>query len=171
MTAVVYLKKSCQLSLDRQGLDFVSREDPAENEYIDAVDTSLTIVANATGRRLGRDGPPRVYGLTGRPASAPSLLTENSSLLDDDGDSLAGLVKFEPLRPSQSGALSTSVANLQVSEKKLEKKDERLEECLSVKIPEWEDGIFWKRYGNRVRIGQSGLMLYTGKLAKVNSVF
>lgn len=171
MTTIVYLKKSHQLFNDGQGLDYLPREDPAENGYTDPVFASLTMLANTT-RCVSRGSTTRDYGLATRAVSTLGSHKENNSLLDDDNNSLASLVKFEPLRPNQSASLSMSATKMLASDQESEiEKEAEIHDGVPFKIPEWEEGIFWKRYGNRVRIGYFGLILYTGKLVKVNSIF
>ena len=77
------------------------------------------------------------------------------SLLDDAGDedAVANLASYTALRPEASSARSTV---------------ESTEESTDIgpaKIPDW-DGIFWKRYGNKSRVGPFGLVLCTGKYAE-----
>lgn len=104
-------------------------------------------------------------------------LSISCSLLDDtdeDDDRLADLAKkFEPLKPVSHG-LTISVSNPDIPSTKSptagkkceEKKDKRQVDMRDgpAKLPDWNDGVFWKRYGCKVRVGHPGLMLYTGKM-------
>lgn len=109
-------------------------------------------------------------------------LSPNDSLLDslldtddDDDSSLAELMaRFEPLQPTiamsvSSPAVPTTAPDVAVSmerawlEQEEREKERQKKNDVPVKIPEWEGGVFWKRYGNKVRVGQSGLMMYTGR--------
>lgn len=104
-------------------------------------------------------------------------LSISCSLLDDtdeDDDSLADLAKkFEPLKPVGKG-LTMSTSRPTIPSKKsdtagdeCEEKREKKEGNMGdgpAKLPDWNDGVFWKRYGCKVRVGHPGLMLYTGKI-------
>lgn len=75
---------------------------------------------------------------------------------DDDNDNLAHLAKrFQPLQPRPASS-SDPVLKL-----KIERSEEEGMKG-GGKIPAWDDGVFWKEYGNKVRVGVPAMFLYTG---------
>lgn len=161
MTAVVFLKKSFKLSQDKRRLGVtIPGEDPGEGP----APTRPNRFARAT----------RVP--TGSWADAPRGrrgVSTSDSLLDTTADDEELMLRFEPLKPTISTSASTPVILSKkpdaASEKSLreeeeeEKEEKKNMEDIPVKIPEWDDGVFWKRYGNKVRVAQSALMMYTGR--------
>lgn len=137
MTAIVFLKKAYQLSQSPASLKIVPHEDGG----VVAPNTALRIPNSHSDPRVRR----------GAATKSLSLMDD-----DDDDDNLAHLAKkFEPLKPM---AASISVPAIRSN---IESSDED-ERKGGGQIPEWDDGVFWKRYGNKVRVGVPAMFLYTG---------
>lgn len=150
MTAVVFLKKAYQLSQTRQGLQLIPNEDPG----VTAVNGVSSI------DRFGRNGARVPSGpLEMRQRDRKNIIPKTDSLMDAENHSLARLAKFEPLKPIVAAVSTPKVP----SEQDFQTSSSSEEEQGAAKIPEWNDGVFWKRYGNRVRVGQPGMLLYTGR--------
>lgn len=79
-----------------------------------------------------------------RPTRTGSLLDDN----DEDG-SVAGLASYAALKPEVSSAKATVPST------------QETKPVGPAKVPAWE-GTFWKRYGNKSRVGPFGLIFYTG---------
>lgn len=136
MTAIVFLKKAYQLSKSPGSLNIIPHEDDGP------------VISSHSNLRIPHSNShPRVR-----------LAIKSLSLMDDDDDdSLANLAKnYEPLKPMTA---STSDPRLK-SKIESGEDDERKGDG---KIPEWDDGVFWNRYGNKVRVGVPAMFLYTGK--------
>ncbi|KUI59813.1 Poly(A)-specific ribonuclease PARN [Cytospora mali] len=150
MTAVVLIKKSCQLFQAKQGLEFIPAED-----YPDAIVPSRsgpTLTMGSSPHLLPRPSPlpfQASHHIPTVPSAfmGPRSHRTNSLLDDDDGDgTLVGLTNYTVLKPEVSSALAT----------------QETKPVGSAKVPAW-GGAFWKRYGNKSRVGPFGLILYTGK--------
>lgn len=170
MTGVVFLKKSYKLAQDKHGLEYIAGEDPADK------DRPVTKPTAGRSDHFARPSQrkPRGPRHPDRPEPRSRGVGTSESLLDGDDDSLAELMmKFEPLKPT---ATTVSIIRLPVSTSNPAKlgnnddKEERIDDedknkkgsgVPARKIPEW-GSVFWKKYGNKVRVGQSGLMMYTG---------
>lgn len=166
MTAVVFLKKAYKLSQDKRRLEvIIPREDPGEATDLTSL-TSLNRFARAASTWAAAAPRGRNGGSTG------------GSLLDttDEDDQL--MLRFTPLQPTITPSASTPTMSSKKSttknvgdqgdqeeeeDEKKKNKKEKKEGDIPVKIPEWDEGVFWKRYGNKIRVGQSALMLYTGR--------
>lgn len=174
MTAIVFLKKSHQLARDKHGLGVVPCEDPGEpwvNRFARRV-PGHGIPATASWTALRTRGGFSPSG-SFSPSDSDSLLDSLLDADDDDDSSLAELMaRFQPLKPTIATSVSSPAVSGTMRDVAVSMESAQLEEDTSeqqqknnvpVKIPDWEDGLFWKRYGNRIRVGQSGLMMYTGQ--------
>lgn len=84
-------------------------------------------------------------------------------LMDDDDEMLANLaMKFEPLKPATAGD-AIPVVEPSKEEKKEEGDGSKDGGGGGGRIPDWKDGAFWTRYGNRVRVGVPAMMLHTAR--------
>ncbi|ROW12430.1 hypothetical protein VMCG_00752 [Cytospora schulzeri] len=153
MTAVVFIKKSYQLSQAKQGLDFIVAEDSVKAIAPPRSSSTLTMPKPAhcpfRFSSLAVQAPRRV------PAVPTALMaprrTRTGSLLDDDNDvdSVAGLASYATLKPEVSPA-KTTVPPAQETKP-----------VGPARVPAWES-TFWKRYGNKSRVGPFGHIFYTG---------
>ncbi|KUI65684.1 Poly(A)-specific ribonuclease PARN [Cytospora mali] len=150
MTAIVLIKKSYQLLQAKQGLEFIPAED-----YPDAIVPSRsdpTLTKGSSPHLLPRPSPLPVQASHHNPTvpsafMGPRARRTNSLLDDDDEDgALVGLANYTVLKPVASTAPSM----------------QETKPVGPAKLPAW-GGIFWKRYGNKSRVGPFGLILYTGK--------
>lgn len=80
--------------------------------------------------------------------------SRTDSLLDNDDDSSSSAnlnVKFKPMVPTSSSAPELA------HEKRMEGDHH------PAKLPDWTDEeVFWKKYGNKIRCGRTGVVFYTG---------
>lgn len=186
MTAVVFLKKSYQLSQTRQGLWYIASEDLGEGEAPRSRTTSFSSPKpNQRRMTLARlnapppaplpplpdvpevPTPPLVSGgnrAKPRPASPRSLLE------DRDEEVVEALAKFHVMQPEgRPAAPATAPPNpKEPPEREATPKGpstsgvERT--AMPGMVPEW-GGKFWSKYGNRSRVGQFGHILYIGRMA------
>lgn len=115
MTAVVFLKKTYQISEAQKGFEYIPAEDHEERVW-----------AKRADRRA---------------------INTSGSLLDSEDDGLATVnAKFKPMIPTSSSA----------------------PELVHAKLPDWTEGqVLWKKYGNKVRGGRAGVVVYTGPTSVV----
>jgi hypothetical protein len=138
MTAIIFLRKSYQLAQTKEHLHYIATED------------------------LGaRDGP----GNTGH-------------VLDDlDEAGAAALAKYTVMPPSSTATAPLTPAYTPErthhpkgkpdAEGESESWNPDLVGGVAGRIPGW-DGLFWRRYGNRTRVGPFGFILYMPKMAGEN---
>lgn len=153
MTAVVFVKKSYLLSQANQGLEFIAAEDSTMTTAPSRSSPTLTMPPPAhcplRSSSLVSQAPRRV------PAIPTALMgarpTRTGSLLDDDNDDdyVAGLASYAALKPEVSSAKAAVPSTQEITP------------AGPAKLPAWES-IFWKRYGNKSRVGPFGLVFYTG---------
>jgi hypothetical protein len=153
MTAVVFIKKSYLLFQAKQGLEFIAAEDSTMTMAPSRSSPTLTMPPPAhcplRSSFLASQAPRRVPAIpTALMGSRP---TRTGSLLDDDNDDdhAAGLASYAALKPEVSSA-KTAVPSTQETKP-----------AGPAEVPAWES-IFWKRYGNKSRVGPFGLVFYTG---------
>lgn len=151
MTAIVFLKKAYQLSQTKENLQLIPYEDPGA--FIVNCDYSATDRLAQNNVRVS-SGPLEMH-LRDRSCS----LSKSESLLDIEIQSQAHLAKFKPLEPMVVSVLTPAIT----SPNDYEIASSRDREQEVARIPEWSDGVFWKRYGNKIRVGQPGILLYTGR--------
>lgn len=153
MTAVVFLKKAFKLSQDKRRLEvIIPREDPGE---------ALGPTRSNHFTRAATRVPTGSTWASAAPRSRRGARTSDSLLdnADDDDDKL--MFQFAPLKPTIATLTSTPAL---LSKKCTTEEEEKMkEDSKPAQIPEWDDGVFWKRYGNKIRVGQSALMMYTGR--------
>ncbi|KAK7730837.1 hypothetical protein SLS53_008915 [Cytospora paraplurivora] len=151
MTAIVFLKKSYQLSQAKQGLEFIAAEDS-----IEVLAPPRPRPALAMPPPLGR--APRSSSLSSQaPRRTPALPSSGKasrsvstgSLLDDDA--AAELASYVALKPEVSTAKTVGPSTADN------------EPVGPAKVPDW-GGVFWQKYGNKSRVGPFGLVFYTGKI-------
>ncbi|ROV88273.1 hypothetical protein VSDG_09042 [Cytospora chrysosperma] len=144
MTAVVFVKKSYLLSQAKHALEFIAAEDStmiiAPPAYCTLRSSFLVSLSQA---------PRRVPAIPTAPMG--SRPTRTGSLLDDDNDDdyVAGLASYAALKPEVSSAKTTVSSTQEITP------------AGPAKVPAWES-TFWKRYGNKSRVGPFGLVFYTG---------
>lgn len=195
MTALVFLKKSYQLSQTRESLWYISSEDLGEGEAIRSRSTSFSSPKlNQRQMTLALlkappppplppmpdvsevPSPPLVFKgkmVKPRPASPVNLLE------DRDEDVVAALAKFSILQPEGRPAAPATAPPTpkqsperkptpdQKPKRKSKNEDESDSPARAV-VPGTVpewEGKFWSKYGNRSRVGQFGHILYIGKMA------
>lgn len=187
MTAVVFLKKSYQLSQDREGLWYIAAEDLGEGE---ALRSSPFTSPELRRRQMtlthlkARDEapPPPLPPMPDVPEvpSPPLALRKKMAksrwasvetlLVEHDDDVEAALAKFSILQPERR---PTAPATAPTTPKQLPEskptptptpKPEGGSPDREAVVPEW-GSRFWSKYGNRSRVGQFGHILYIGKMA------
>lgn len=167
MTAVVFLKKSYQLSRAREGLWYIASEDLGEGEALRS--RSISFSSPELNRRptslalLKAAQPPPLPPLpnVSRFSSGQRLKIGTASpgnLLDErDEDVVAALAKFSIMQPEGRPAAPATAPPTP-------KESPERKPTPTGMVPEWE-GKFWSKYGNRSRVGQFGHILYIGKMA------
>lgn len=160
MTAIVFLKKTHQLFQSKKGLEHIPAEDPADikpNPF--SIHAALTVPKHSDRTRHPFPTHPRKL-------TSIHISPNDSSLLDDD-EGVADLYsKFKPMIPtsaSMPARLEMTCEN-QDGDKQTGGGEKVERNAGPAKLPKWtEDEVFWKKYGNRIRVGQFGLVLYTGR--------
>lgn len=184
LTAVVFLKKSYQLSQTREGLWYIPSEDLGEEEALRSRSASfsspkpISLQASLSLLRA-RDQMPfptlppmpdvpqvprvplefRANMAKHRPASPGNLLEER------DEEVVAALAKFGVMQPEgRPAAPATAPPTPEQSPDPKPMRSSKTAARDPGTIPEW-GGRFWSKYGNRSRVGQFGNILYIGKMA------
>lgn len=170
MAAVVFIKKSYQLYQAKQGLGFNDAED--STEAIAPSRASPTLIKPPPAQRSLRSPSLAVQAPRRVPAVPSAIMaprsTRSGSLLDDDDDdeSAVGLASYTALKPEVSSA-HTPASSAFEPEPEVPSTDSTvpsMQESKPVgpaKVPAWA-GTFWKRYGNKSRVGPFGQLFYTG---------
>lgn len=187
MTAVVFLKKSYQLSQAREGLCYIASEDLGEEEALRSRSNSFSSPKlnqqQMTPDLLKAAPPPPLPPMSDTPKapSSPGNMTKprpaspDNLLEDRDEHDVAALAKFGVMQPEKSPAAPATApptpkqslegkptTNPNPTPKHRDKS--RARAVVPAMVPEWE-GEFWSKYGNRSRVGQFGHILYIGKMA------
>lgn len=195
MTALVFLKKSYQLSQTRESLWYIASEDLGEGEAIRSRSTSFSSPKlNQRQMTLALlkappppplppmpdvsevPSPPLVFKgkmVKPRPASPVNLLE------DCDEDVVAALAKFSvmqlegrpaapataPPTPKQSPERKPTPDPKPKRESKNEGESDSPARAVVPGTVPEWEGRFWSKYGNRTRVGQFGHILYIGRMA------
>lgn len=151
MTAVVFIKRSYQLSRTKQGLEFIAAEDSVEALAPPRPRPALAMPPphSRTPRSASLSSKPlrRTPAVPWSGKAARSVST--GSLLDDDA--AAELAIYAVLKPEASTVKAVGPATA-------------VDEPVGpAKVPGW-GGVFWQKYGNKSRVGPFGLVFYTGKI-------
>ncbi|ROW17510.1 hypothetical protein VPNG_00923 [Cytospora leucostoma] len=151
MTAIVFIKKSYQLSQAKQGLEFIAAEDSVE--VLAPPRPGPALAMPPPHSRTPRSSSLSTQALRRTPAVPPLGKTSRSvstgSLLDDDA--AADLASYVALKPEVPKART------------VEPSTAGSEPVGPVKVMDW-GGVFWQKYGNKSRVGPFGLVFYTGKV-------
>ncbi|KAK7712488.1 hypothetical protein SLS64_004872 [Diaporthe eres] len=187
MTAVVFLKKSYQLSQTREGLYYIASEDLGEEEALRSRSNSFSSPKlnqqRMTPDLLKAAPPPPLPPMSDIPKapSSPGNVTKprppgpDNFLEDRDEHDVAALAKFGVMQPEKRPAAPATAPP--TPKQSLEGKPttnpnptpehgdkSRVRAVVPGMVPEWE-GEFWSKYGNRTRVGDFGHILYIGKMA------
>lgn len=186
MTAVVFLKKSYQLSQAREGLWYIPSEDLGEGEALRSRSTSYSSPKLNQPRMTFelRKAPlpspmppmPNVSKLSSGQRFKIGTASPGNLLEERDEDVVAALAKFRVMEPEvRPAAPATAPPTPKESPErkptprpdptpKRRSKSDIESPPVPGRLPEWESK-FWSKYGNRSRVGQFGHILYIGKMA------